>query len=255
LDSIRFLWHSQNHPIYRILIEYFEFLKNNADPVLLNVVMLAQSNLQKEDPTSGQSIDFRLEELNRSIQRLLSDGIPTAEQWEEVYQNHDLYIQNRKNWFSSAGLVDHKDSKSSSYRSAERFANEIGAVRKLFRDSGYLTSDVFSSIDGVHLNPELLDVVNTGENIRFENLKKVHEAASFFVLSKSSRRVYVTSTEKSSPKKTLEQMRLEIEISLDNMPDLELREKWRTLWTGYNETNTIESAEKFMENLRTCNYQ
>lgn len=57
--------------------------------------MLAQSNLQKEDPTSGQSIDFRLEELNRSIQRLLSDGIPTAEQWEEVYQNHDLYIQNR----------------------------------------------------------------------------------------------------------------------------------------------------------------
>jgi len=58
----------------------------NRHPRIQEVFQHLQSAITSEDPTTGQAIDYRLEEMNAMAQNLLPPGVPTRAVWRLLYR-------------------------------------------------------------------------------------------------------------------------------------------------------------------------
>ena len=91
------LLHARNHPKYQVIDIYDELYRRMAPDAVREFLDAHESLSRSGNPSTGQDMDFLLEEENRKTKQLLPPGIPSNQQWEIVCRNlDDLHVLRNK---------------------------------------------------------------------------------------------------------------------------------------------------------------
>lgn len=229
-------------------------MKNLLPDEIKTFVISTQCLLVTEDETTGQGVDFRIEESNAVGQNLIPAGtIPSINTWLRIYRNIEGLELNRQAWFKNHGLKDPRIKVLTKVRCEGNLMDEISALQMIFRKKNYLKpSLVHTSLGGRQLHTDLKNFVSISKTSRNLNLQKVCQTRSFLTLSTSEKYIYLDKQEQTKKLNgTMKEMNSKINQIITSIPIDSVQEEWKMKWEPFRLMNTKDSSSQFLEMLQS----
>ena len=230
------LWFGRNHPLYRELDSHDWLTRERMPQELTKLVDRSLSLNMSGISYTGESPDFRLEELNKKVQHFIPP-VPQHQDWQRICANFDRL---------ESLLSKHENDKGIKKQQHERDAKDTSTeelpLRCLFRKNGYLLHPECQrehvSLSGVNLDSGLVLFCETARQVRVDFMKHVleHErgASKPSSVSYTSAPVFILPKERDEHNKveklTIKQLIQMIEANLERLPDEGDRQAWQGLW-------------------------
>ena len=153
------LFYIRNHPKYQ-QIESYDHLQYILMPP--SVKFLSDINISVTTSgknSSGEDLDFILEEKNRQLKQWVSKGIPTDEVWQTICRNNIILERLKNNAYGLLGL----DAGETSPKEVDLDA-AVHAFRVVLRKTDYVcNSECHVSVSGQKLDVGLVNCINIAE--------------------------------------------------------------------------------------------
>jgi hypothetical protein len=102
------IWSSRAHPHYRVLDAYDSLSRSCMPPAVRDHIDVTRSISLTGSRYSGEGADFKMEEVNRGVQRSLP-AVPHDEDWIRACVNHAHLLNLRQACFDEMNVLDPRD--------------------------------------------------------------------------------------------------------------------------------------------------
>ena len=259
------MWVGRRHPQYREL-EVQSLIQQIQLPDKLKEFENKSMSLNMTGVAcTGESPDFRLEEVNKQVQSFMPLA-PRASDWEKVCSNYDTLMDIKKSLLKDKG----SSNCSSIWNPREPGGQdpEELVIRAMFRKVRYLSTPheerEHISISGEKLNPELVKFVEIADKKFGEYVEAVvkHNQEVAYVkpaavMCKTKEPILVTQHEVEEysrlDKRTIQELEIMTEEEINKISD-GFREEWKNLWDQGVKKKTNKSGYiDFLEEVKAFN--
>jgi hypothetical protein len=231
------MWFARNHPMYRELEVYDSLLRLCMPQEVLKLINATMSINLSGQKYTGEGPDFKLEAVNRVVQRSLP-AVPSGKDWMTACVNYHQLKELKKNTLLEAGLRDEENR----LKTYPKIEDQVDAFRVLIRQKEYLstpsTEKTLTSLTGVELDPKLVNFARDATKNRKDFIDNflVHVNTEEGVAQTKSvpylpTRICITKTERMQmsviANKTIKEIDSTIETLLNQINDTEVQETFK----------------------------
>ncbi|XP_070541428.1 uncharacterized protein [Ptychodera flava] len=156
------MWSKSRDSKYQLIDKFDRLDRAMMPPELARFMEQTESISTTGNPTNGEDMDARLEEINKSSKRW-AVGAMFASEWRRTFRNLDNLGLLRKKTMELIQYSD--DTRETSHQSRKKKNNEVTAWRVKLRKERYLTTPLdqnqHKSVSGNELDPELVSFTST----------------------------------------------------------------------------------------------
>lgn len=257
------VWSARHHPAYRELNLHDLMQRLMVPPDLGAYIDKTMSLNMTGNTYTGESPDFRLEELNRGVQRFLPLS-PSDQDWLNVCLNFNTLDQLRQQLLQTKGY----DIPSSIFtpKPAAPAPSEELAVRAMFRKRNYLDNPFVQrdhvSVSGLPLSPSLVSFCTQAadRHAQFVDNAVLHDQSTgkerACAVKCTLTPVFITLEEQNENAKLTKRTRTElatmVENTMRNIVNGDSRDAWDELWkTDVKKKGTKMDYIEFLNELES----